>query len=140
MSQVRKLQSGGKAPAAKKYSTFTIDGTAFDVDDNFLTQLTDYGKGIEDERTRNQFSKITDALRNGENLSYNSNSNTLDGNVAFDVTDNQGGRLSKRRSRVGQALGNAWRGKETQSRHAVDALRGFTYNKPVEQKTANHYD
>ena len=129
MAQIIKYQKGGST-SNKRYGTFTIDGNKFEVDDNFLNQLTNYGKSLDDE-TAYQFSKITDALRNGENLSYDSNADRLDGNVQFDVTNSQNNRLGNRRSRIGRFFGNSWRGKENASRNAINALKGFTYTAPT---------
>ena len=129
MAQIIKYQKGGYT-SNKRYGTFTIDGNKFEVDDNFLNQLTNYGKSLDDE-TAYQFSKITDALRNGENLSYDSNADRLDGNVQFDVTNSQNNRLGNRRSRIGRFFGNSWRGKENASRNAINALKGFTYTTPT---------
>ncbi len=133
MAQViKKFQSGGTAPT-KKYGTFTIDGNKYEVDDNFLNQLTSYGKTLDDEDTAYQFSKITDALRSGADLSYDSNANRLDGPVSFDVKNNQQSRLEQRRTRAGRFLGNLWGGKESASRHAINALKGFEYVAPASE-------
>lgn len=135
MAQVIKYQQGGST--SKKYGTFTIDGSTYQVDDEFLNQMSNYGKSL-DEDTAYQFSKITDALRSGENLSYNSNADRLDGNVQFDITDKQDKRLSKRRSRLGRLFGNSWKGKENASRNAIHSLRDFVYTKPAPSN--NNYD
>lgn len=42
MAQIIKYQKGGST-SNKRYGTFTIDGNKFEVDDNFLNQLTNYG-------------------------------------------------------------------------------------------------
>lgn len=124
MAQVRKYSSGGST--ARKYGTFTIDGNPYEVDDEFLNQLTFYGKSLDDD-TAYQFSKITDALRAGQNLSYDSNADRLDGNVQFDVTDRQNNNLGKRRS----ALGRFFSGKkENTSRNAIHSLKDFVYVAP----------
>lgn len=128
MAQVIKYQQGGSTP--QKYGTFTIDGNQYQVDDDFLNQISSYGKTLDDD-TAYQFSKITDALRSGANLSYDSSADKLEG-VQFDVTNRQEDRLGKRRSRVGRFFGNVWRGKENTARNAVNALKGFQYRKPTE--------
>lgn len=140
MAQViKKFQNGGTSPT-KKYGTFTIDGTKYEVNDDFLNQLTSYGKTL-DEDTAYQFSKITDALRSGADLSYDSNANKLNGPVSFDVNNAQQGRLEKRRSKAGRWLGNMWGGKETTARHAVNALKNFKYIAPSpEPEKYNKYD
>lgn len=92
--------------------------------------MSSYGKTL-DQDTAYQFSKITDALRSGANLSYDSSADRLEG-VQFDVTNNQAERLGKRRSRLGRSFGNLWRGKENTARNAVHALKDFQYKKPVE--------
>lgn len=102
MAQVIKYQQGGSTP--QKYGTFTIDGNQYQVDDDFLNQMSSYGKTL-DQDTAYQFSKITDALRSGVNLSYDSSADRLEG-VQFDVTNNQAERLGKRRSRLGRSFGN----------------------------------
>lgn len=128
MAQVIKYQQGGSTP--QKYGTFTIDGNQYQVNDDFLNQISSYGKTLDDD-TAYQFSKITDALRSGANLSYDSSADKLEG-VQFDVTNRQEDRLGKRRSRVGRLFGNAWRGKENTARNAINALKGFQYRKPTE--------
>lgn len=128
MAQVIKYQQGGSTP--QKYGTFTIDGNQYQVDDDFLNQISSYGKTLDDD-TAYQFSKITDALKSGANLSYDSSADRLEG-VQFDVTSNQEDRLGKRRSRIGRLFGNAWRGKENTARNAAHALKGFQYKKPTE--------
>lgn len=130
MAQIIKYQKGG---STKKYGTFTIDGNQYQVDDEFLDQLSSYGKTLDDD-TAYQFSKIGDALRSGANLSYDSNADRLEG-VSFDVNDNQERRLERRRTRFGRALGNIWNGKENNARSAVHALKDFKYIKPQEAKT-----
>jgi hypothetical protein len=104
MAQIIKFQTGGST--SRRYGTFTIDGNQYQVDDDFLNQITNYGKSLDNE-TAYQFSKITDALKSGANLSYDSNADRLDGNVQFDVTDSQDSRLTKRRSRIGRLFGNS---------------------------------
>lgn len=42
MAQVIKYQQGGSTP--QKYGTFTIDGNQYQVDDDFLNQMSSYGK------------------------------------------------------------------------------------------------
>lgn len=132
MAQVIKYQQGGST--SRKYGTFTIDGNKYEVDDEFLNQITSYGKSLDDD-TAYQFSKITDALRSGADLLYDSNADKLDGNVQFDVTDQQDNRLGKRRSRIGRLFGNSWRGKENTARNAIHALKDFTYVKPTPSGT-----
>lgn len=124
MAQVRKYQSGG--PTTRKYGTFTIDGNPFEVDDEFLNQLTMYGKSLDDD-TAYQFSKITDALRAGQNLSYDSNADRLDGNVQFDVTGRQNKNLGKRRSAFARFFSGR---KENTSRNAIHSLKDFVYVTP----------
>lgn len=132
MAQIIKYKQGGST--SQKYGTFTIDGNQFNVDDEFLNQITNYGKSLDDE-TAYQFSKITDALKSGADLLYDSNADRLDGKVQFDVTDRQDNRLGKRRSRIGRFFGNSWRGQENASRNAIHALKGFTYIKPTSSGT-----
>lgn len=102
MAQIIKYSLGG---STKKQNTFTIDGNSYEVNNDLLNQLTEYSKTL-DEDTSYQFGKIIDALKSGENLSYNSSANKLTGNVNFEVTDDQNDRLSRRRSRLGRAFGN----------------------------------
>lgn len=128
MAQIIKHQDGGST--SRKYGTFTIDGNAYEVNDEFLNQMASYGKSLDGD-TAYQFGKITDALRAGKNLSYNSSSDSLSGDVQFDTTRAQGNRLKNRRSRFGRWLGNTWRGKEEAARNAIHSLRNFTYVKPT---------
>ena len=127
MAQIIKYSLGG---STKKQNTFTIDGNSYEVNNDLLNQLTEYSKTL-DEDTSYQFGKIIDALKSGENLSYNSSANKLTGNVNFEVTDDQNDRLSRRRSRLGRAFGNLWNGKENNSRKAINSLKDFTYNPTI---------
>ena len=100
---IKKLQNGGNP---RKYGTFTIDNTTYDVDDEFINQLSHYGASL-DERTGNQFKNIIDAVKRGENLTFDSTGGgTLTGNVNWDVTDRQKRRLEKSRTRAGSLFGN----------------------------------
>lgn len=141
MSQILKFKEGGSSPQninnssqknhSKKYGTFTFDNTIYDVTDDFIDKLTAHGKPLKPD-VAYQFSKIIDALKNGKSLGYNSLTNTLTGDVKFDVTKSQDKRLEKSRTGVGNFLGDLWGGNEQDSRNAIDALKGFSYNKPIE--------
>lgn len=71
MAQIKKLQKG---------NVFTIDGVAHNVDDALIGRLYDHAKSLDSEDAA-QFGKIIDALKNGENLSYDSLQNKLTGTV-----------------------------------------------------------
>jgi hypothetical protein len=71
MAQIKKLQKG---------NVFTIDGVAHNVDDALIGRLYDHAKSL-DAGDAAQFGKIIDALKNGENLSYDSVQNKLIGTV-----------------------------------------------------------
>lgn len=135
MAQVRKYQEGGSTH--KKYGTFTIDDNKYEVDDDFLNQLTNYGKSL-NEDVAYQFSNIIDALRSGEDISYNSNKDSIEGNVQFDLNKRQTRRMDHRRSGFGRFLGRAFKGKEEDARNAIHALKDFTYIKPTPTRT--NYD
>lgn len=128
MAQVRKYSTGG---SAKKYGTFTIDNTTYQVDDDFINQLSSYASTLDSGRGE-QFKYIIDAVKSGKDLTYNSAGNgELIGDVDFNLTDKQKKRMEKGRSNTGTFFGSIWGGKEQQARLAVSALKDFQYNKPT---------
>lgn len=136
MAQIIKYQQGGTA--TKKYGTFTVDGTTYDVDDEFLKQMSNHGSSL-DDRVAHQFNNIIDTLRSGENVSYNSVSDELSNNVKFNVTDKQDKRLENRRSGLGSIFGGTFKGKEESARNAIHALKNFKYNKPVPEEVVRDW-
>ena len=78
---IQKLQEGG---SVKKYGTFTKDGVTYQVDDDFLQAMAAHGSSITDDRARADYGAIVNALRSGADLSYDSNTNELRGDVTFD--------------------------------------------------------
>ena len=90
---IQKLQGGG---AVKKYGTFTKDGVTYQVDDDFLQAMTAHGSSITDDRARADYGAIVNALRSGADLSYDSNTNELRGDVTFDnMNDRQRRRAAR---------------------------------------------
>ncbi len=70
MSQViKKLQSGG---------SITIDGIKYDATPEFINALTDHIGSVAGTDAQT-LAGLTNALQNGENLTYNSASNTITG-------------------------------------------------------------
>ena len=133
MAQIRKYANGGPS---SKYGTFTYDNQTYQVDNDFINQLSDYAKTL-DSRTGNQFQSIIDAVKRGENLTFDSaGTGNLKGNIDFNVTDKQAQRMGKARTATGSWFGRSWRGREQQAREAVSALKGFNYRKP--QKGTNY--
>ena len=148
MSQVRKYQSGGTSPITQNNSnknrgTFTIDGTTYDITDDFINELYNYGKSITetDPDVAYQFNNIIDsakrAANTGENLTYNSTNNSLTGNVNFDVNDRQSENMRRRRSRFGNRLINILNTNEANAKKAIGFLKDFKYNTP---KTIHNWD
>lgn len=135
MAQILKYNSGGSP--GKTYGTFTIDNTTYEVDDDFIKQLSNYGKSLSPE-IGGQFQHIIDALKNGKDLKFDSPSATLYGDVDFDLTDRQKRRVTHGRTAVGKTFGAINRGKEERARNATFALRDFVYNKP--KPTGTKYD
>lgn len=137
MAQIIKYANGGSASnsSSNKYGTFTIDNQTYQVDDNFINQLYEYEKTL-DPRVGQQFGHIIDAVKNGENITYNSSGmGSITGNINFDVTDKQNSRMDKSRRRFGSFLGNAWNGKEQTAREAISALKNFNYSAPAPAQT-----
>lgn len=137
MAQIIKYANGGSASnsSSNKYGTFTIDNQTYQVDDNFINQLHEYEKTL-DPRVGQQFGHIIDAVKNGENITYNSSGmGSITGNIDFDVTDKQNSRMDKPRRRFGSFLGNAWNGKEQTAREAISALKNFNYSAPAPAQT-----
>lgn len=132
---IQKLQGGG---AVKKYGKFTKDGVTYQVDDDFLKAMTAHGSSIVDDRARADYGAIVNALRSGADLSYDSNTNELRGDVTFDnINDRQRRRAARRTSKTGEALDSIFNGRVNQVKSATNALREFNYNKVTPQANKN---
>lgn len=132
---IQKLQGGG---AVKKYGNFTKDGVTYQVDDDFLQAMTAHGSSITDDRARADYGAIVNALRSGADLSYDSNTNELRGDVTFDnMSDRQRRRAARRTSKTGEALDSTFNGRVNQVKSATNALRGFNYNQVTPQANKN---
>lgn len=132
---IQKLQSGG---AVKKYGNFTKDGVTYQVDDDFLQAMTAHGSSIVDDRARADYGAIVNALRSGVDLSYDSNTNELRGDVTFDnINDRQRRRAARRTSKTGEALDSIFNGRVNQVKSATNALREFNYNQVTPQANKN---
>ena len=132
---IQKLQGGG---AVKKYGNFTKDGVTYQVDDDFLQAMAAHGSSITDDRARADYGAIVNALRSGADLSYDSNTNELRGDVTFDnMNARQGRRAARRTSKTGEALDSTFNGRVNQVKSATNALRGFNYNQVTPQANKN---
>lgn len=132
---IQKLQGGG---AVKKYGNFTKDGVTYQVDDDFLQAMTAHGSSITDDRARADYGAIVNALRSGADLSYDSNTNELRGDVTFDnMSNRQRRRAARRTSKTGEALDSTFNGRVNQVKSATNALRGFNYNQVTPQANKN---
>lgn len=132
---IQKLQDGG---AVKKYGNFTKDGVTYQVDDDFLQAMAAHGSSITDDRARADYGAIVNALRSGADLSYDSNTNELRGDVMFDnMNDRQRRRAARRTSKTGETLDNTFNGRVNQVKSATNALRGFSYNQVTPQANKN---
>lgn len=132
---IQKLQGGG---AVKKYGNFTKDGVTYQVDDDFLQAMAAHGSSITDDRARADYGAIVNALRSGTDLSYDSNTNELRGDVTFDnMSDRQRRRAARRTSKTGEALDSTFNGRVNQVKSATNALRGFNYNQVTPQANKN---
>lgn len=132
---IQKLQEGG---SVKKYGTFTKDGVTYQVDDDFLQAMAAHGSSITDDRARADYGAIVNALRSGADLSYDSNTNELRGDVTFDnMNARQRRRAARRTSKTGEVLDSTFNGRVNQVKNATNALRGFNYNRVTPQKNKN---
>ena len=132
---IQKLQGGG---AVKKYGNFTKDGVTYQVDDDFLQAMAAHGSSITDDRARADYGAIVNALRSGADLSYDSNTNELRGDVTFDnMNARQRRRAARRTSKTGEALDSTFNGRVNQVKSATNALRGFNYNQVIPQANKN---
>lgn len=132
---IQKLQGGG---AVKKYGNFTKDGVTYQVDDDFLQAMTAHGSSIADDRARADYGAIVNALRSGADLSYDSNTNELRGDVTFDnINDRQRRRAARRTSKTGEALDSIFNRRVNQVKSATNALREFNYNQVTPQANKN---
>ena len=132
---IQKLQGGG---AVKKYGNFTKDGVTYQVDDDFLQAMTAHGSSITDDRARADYGAIVNALRSGADLSYDSNTNELRGDVTFDnMNARQRRRAAKRTSKTGEVLDSTFNGRVNQVKTATNALRGFSHNQNTVRANPN---
>lgn len=137
---IQKLQSGG---STKKYGTFTMDGVTYQVDDDFLQAMTANGSSISNnEGARAYYGKIVNALRSGADLSYDSNTNELHGNIDLDLTKREKRRAARRTSKVGESIDRLFNNQVNQVKVATNALRNFNYNQiaPATQNTNQSVD
>lgn len=87
MAQIIKYANGG---STTKYGVFTKDGVVYDnINDQFLTELQHYSP------------EVADALRAGKNISYNSETNSIVGDVDFQL---KGEKQEKKLERNGRPL------------------------------------
>lgn len=132
---IQKLQEGG---SVKKYGTFTKDGVTYQVDDDFLQAMAAHGSSITDDRARADYGAIVNALRSGVDLSYDSNTNELRGDVTFDnMNARQRRRAAKRTSKTGEVLDSTFNGRVNQVKTATNALRGFSHNQNTVRANPN---
>lgn len=132
---IQKLQEGG---SVKKYGTFTKDGVTYQVDDDFLQAMAAHGSSITDDRARADYGAIVNALRSGADLSYDSNTNELRGDVTFDnMNARQRRRAAKRTSKTGEVLDSIFNGRVNQVKTATNALRGFSHNQNTVRANPN---
>lgn len=132
---IQKLQEGG---SVKKYGTFTKDGVTYQVDDDFLQAMTAHGSSIADGRARADYGAIVNALRSGADLSYDSNTNELRGDVSFNnLTDRQKRRAARRTSKTGEGIDRLFNNRVNQVKTATNALRGFNYNQNTVRANPN---
>lgn len=132
---IQKLQEGG---SVKKYGTFTKDGVTYQVDDDFLQAMAAHGSSITDDRARADYGAIVNALRSGADLSYDSNTNELRGDVTFDnMNARQRRRAAKRTSKTGEVLDSTFNGRVNQVKTATNALRGFSHNQNTVRANPN---
>lgn len=132
---IQKLQEGG---SVKKYGTFTKDGVTYQVDDDFLQAMAAHGSSITDDRARADYGAIVNALRSGADLSYDSNTNELRGDVTFDnMNARQRRRAAKRTSKTGEVLDSTFNGRVNQVKTATKALRGFSHNQNTVRANPN---
>lgn len=132
---IQKLQEGG---SVKKYGTFTKDGVTYQVDDDFLQAMAAHGSSITDDRARADYGAIVNALRSGADLSYDSNTNELRGDVTFDnMNARQRRRAAKRTSKTGEVLDSTFNGRVNQVKTATNALRGFSHNQNAVRANPN---
>lgn len=132
---IQKLQEGG---SVKKYGTFTKDGVTYQVDDDFLQAMAAHGSSITDDRARADYGAIVNALRSGADLSYDSNTNELRGDVTFDnMNARQRRRAAKRTSKTGEVLDSTFNGRVNQVKTATNALRGFNHNQNTVRANPN---
>lgn len=137
---IQKLQEGGPV---KKYGTFTKDGVTYQVDDDFLQAMTAHGSSIADGRARADYGAIVNALRSGADLSYDSNTNELRGDVTFgNMNARQRRRAAKRTSKTGEGIDRLFNNRVNQVKVATDALRNFNYNQtaPATRNTNQSVD
>ena len=132
---IQKLQEGG---SVKKYGTFTKDGVTYQVDDDFLQAMAAHGSSITDDRARADYGAIVNALRSGADLSYDSNTNELRGDVTFDnMNARQRRRAAKRTLKTGEVLDSTFNGRVNQVKTATKALRGFSHNQNTVRANPN---
>lgn len=138
MAQIRKYQPGGKTP--NKIGVLTIDGKEY-TGDGFIQHMREYGKTL-DDKTRDPFGNIINALEAGENLSYDSDSDVLTGNVNWTgIRKSREDNLEQDRTKLGKFFGALNNGMEQNIRYSVNALRDMpAYEEPKEEVKGKSID
>lgn len=134
MAQIRKYQSGGNTP--KEIGVLTIDGKDY-TGDGFIQHMREYGKTL-DDKTRDQFGNIINALEAGENLSYDSDSDVLTGNVNWaGIRKSREDNLEHDRTKIGKFFGALNNGMEQNARYAINALQNMPGYEEPKPKSKN---
>ena len=124
MSQVKKLQSGG---------SFTIDGIKYDATPEFINALTTHLKDTAGTDAQT-LAGLSNALQNGQNLRYDSASNTISGmdGIWSGITQRQ----NERRKTGASTWRKFWDAQlDTDAhrfRNALSAIGSFHYQVPKE--------
>lgn len=123
MSQVKKLQSGGK-PLGK----LIIDSTEMDATPEMLEQL-DLNISTFDPSQRRFAGEVTDALRRGETVTINSHSNNITSNIDWSRTLGNRGlkQASSGRTTAGKVLGTLFNTNVNQFNDMISNLARFRY-------------
>ena len=87
MSQVRKFKDGGsntaettsKSKHNSKYGHYIVDGTTYDVNDDFIRNYIASAKQFDDNSTNTVASHIVNALKSGQDVSLDTLNNRIYG-------------------------------------------------------------
>lgn len=130
MSQIRKLQNGGKP---QQYGKLIIDSTVYDATPEMMSALGSY-IGSLDVKHQRFLGDVEDSLRKGNNVTLNTHTNRISGIPYFsELTDAENARSARGRNTIEKFFGALTDSDVNQAHEAVHLLGKFKYAREASQ-------